>query len=344
MTKRPCVEVISSLLISNDGFSNSFISFLLYLATRSLGRTAAVVRDGSDVGDGEDLEAGSLEGTDSGFPARARALDFDVDLTEASVEAGLGDRAGSDLGGKRRGLPGAGHAAGSGAGPGDDAALLVGDGNDGVGVGSVDMGNTLGESELGLLLADRRLLSLGLGGLGSALSDFSHCCYLSSLADGGLLVVGDRLSGALAGPGVRLVSLTAAGKASLVPVSAVGSDLLESLDVEGDFPAEIAFDDVLGDLVTDGGKLFLAAILDALGRIDLRIGADLLGAGQSDSVDVSQGIDQLLVVRDIDSCDSCHILFLSSLALSLLVLGVGADDHDPALALDDTALVANRLD
>src|SRR3954451_12668534 len=44
-----------------------------------LGRAAAVVRDGGDVGNRADLEADSPERADRGLAARARALDEDVD-------------------------------------------------------------------------------------------------------------------------------------------------------------------------------------------------------------------------------------------------------------------------
>src|SRR5437870_4136841 len=60
-----------------------------------LGRPAAVVRQGGDVLDGLDVQAGRLQGGDGGFASRAGPLDADLDLLEAE----LGGLLSGDLGG-----------------------------------------------------------------------------------------------------------------------------------------------------------------------------------------------------------------------------------------------------
>jgi hypothetical protein len=65
-----------------------------------------------------------------------------------------------------------------------------------------------------------------------------------------LLVVGDGLARTLAGSGVGLITLATARKILLMPLSAIGTDFFQSLNVERDFTAQITFDDVLRDLGT----------------------------------------------------------------------------------------------
>src|SRR4051812_40634895 len=55
----------------------------VFLDPSALGRTAAVVRLGGDVGDRADLQAGGLQRTDRGLAARAWALHEHVDLAHA---------------------------------------------------------------------------------------------------------------------------------------------------------------------------------------------------------------------------------------------------------------------
>src|SRR5438105_8216699 len=63
-----------------------------------LGRAAAVVGDGRDVGDRVDLEAGGLERADRLLATRARTLHVDLDLAHAVLHR----LAGARLGGERR--------------------------------------------------------------------------------------------------------------------------------------------------------------------------------------------------------------------------------------------------
>src|SRR5436190_3302303 len=60
------------------------------LDSAPLGRAAAVVRDGRDVGDGGDLEAGRLERPDRLLAAGARSLHVDLDLAHAVLHRTLG--------------------------------------------------------------------------------------------------------------------------------------------------------------------------------------------------------------------------------------------------------------
>src|SRR6478736_4575264 len=95
-----------------------------------LGRAATVVRDGGDVGDGADFEAGRLERTDRLLPAGARTLHVDLDLAHAVLHRTLGGAVGRQGGGIGRALAGALEAGRAGRAPADDRAVEVRDRDD----------------------------------------------------------------------------------------------------------------------------------------------------------------------------------------------------------------------
>src|SRR4051795_3455186 len=97
-----------------------------------LAGAAAVVRLRGDVLDARDLEPGGLQRADGGLAARARALHEDLPLLQPLLDALAGSGVRRDLGGERRGLAGALEAGAAGGLPGDDVALAVGEGDDGV--------------------------------------------------------------------------------------------------------------------------------------------------------------------------------------------------------------------
>src|SRR3954465_5826233 len=93
-----------------------------FLDAAPLAGAAAVVGLRGDVLDARDLEAGGLERADGGLAARARALDEDLDLLEALLDALAGSGVGRDLRGERRRLAGALEAGAAGGLPRDDVA------------------------------------------------------------------------------------------------------------------------------------------------------------------------------------------------------------------------------
>lgn len=108
------------------------------------------------VGDGEDLESGNAEGTDGAFAARAGAFDFHIDLAEALIEGALASGFTGELSDEWGALFGAMITKGAGARPGDDIALRVGDGNDRIIEGAVDMGDATRKIAFDFLLAGGR--------------------------------------------------------------------------------------------------------------------------------------------------------------------------------------------
>src|ERR1700677_3589751 len=106
----------------------------------TLGRAAAIMRNGGDVLDGPDLKAGRLQRPDRGLAAGARSLDEDVDLAHAvlhgTARCGLGGLLGCVRGRLARtlepDLPG--------GRPRDHAPDRVGDRDDGVVERRADVG------------------------------------------------------------------------------------------------------------------------------------------------------------------------------------------------------------
>src|SRR5271170_2714152 len=182
---------------------------VLLLDPASLGRTAAVVRLGGDVGDRADLQACGLQRADRGLPARARALHEHVDFADPVLLGLAGGVLGRQLSGERRRFPRALEADVTRRRPGDDVALRVGDRHDRVVERALDVGGPVRDI---LLFPPARLLPLlwGSGGAGGLL-----CWWHPGLP--GLLLACDGALGAFAGPRVGLGALAPHRQAAAVP-------------------------------------------------------------------------------------------------------------------------------
>src|SRR6266508_1286979 len=110
-----------------------------------LGWAAAVVRDGGDVGDGADLEAGGLQRADGLLAPGARTLHVDLDLAHAVLHRTLRRAIGRQSGRIRRALARALEAGDPGRPPADDRAIEVGDRDDGVVERGLDVDVPLGD-------------------------------------------------------------------------------------------------------------------------------------------------------------------------------------------------------
>src|SRR6476620_3962585 len=104
-----------------------------------LGGAAAVVRDGGDVGDRGDLEAGGLEGTDRLLAAGARTLHVNLDLAHAVLHGTARSAVSRERRSVRRALARALEAGDTRRAPADDRAVEVGDRDDRVVERGLDM-------------------------------------------------------------------------------------------------------------------------------------------------------------------------------------------------------------
>ena len=89
--------------------------------------------------------------------------------------------------------------------------------------------------------------------------------------------------------------------------------------------------------------------VDLLGMRDAHRLADLLRGRPPDAVDGRETDLGVLVLRDVDAGDACHVGPLSRMrerasALALLVARVRADHAHHAVAADDLAVAAHLLD
>src|SRR5699024_6459608 len=105
---------------------------------------AAVVRLGGDVLDRADLQPGRLQRPDGGLPPGAGALDENLDLLHPVFLGAAGGSLGGHLGGEGCGLARALEAHLARGGPSDDATRRVGQRDDGVVEGRLDIGVAVG--------------------------------------------------------------------------------------------------------------------------------------------------------------------------------------------------------
>src|SRR4051812_23819655 len=213
--RRPQAKVISDS-VSSD--------------TATLLRAAAVVRDRRDVRDRVDPDAQRGERTHRGLAARAGATDLDVQVLDALLHGGAAGDFRRDLRGERRRLARALEALAAGGGPAQGVALAVGDRDDRVVEGRVNVADTVVDVLANLLAHALR----GVVGrsLGHVLTLFPNL-FLERLRS---------LARTLAGAGVGAGALAAHGQATAMAETAVAADVHQSLDVHRGFAAQVALD------------------------------------------------------------------------------------------------------
>ena len=96
-------------------------------------------------------------------------------------------------------------------------------------------------------------------------------------------------------------------QAAAVPHAAVATQVHQALDVDGDLAAQVAFDRQLADLFPDLLQVAVGQVLDLLRVRDADRVADLLRGRAADAVDVRQADLGVLVRRDVDASNACHV-------------------------------------
>ena len=99
----------------------------------------------------------------------------------------------------------------------------------------------------------------------------------------------------------------------------------------------------MADDLTQLGLIVLGEVLHAGVGVNPGLGQDLVGAGAPNAVDISEADLDSLLSGQINAGNTSHLLQHLQLTLSLLMLGVFANNHDFALALNDFALLAHGL-
>ena len=179
---------------------------------------------------------------------------------------------------------------GSAGGPHDDIATLIGDGDQGVVEGSLDMGLAMRDV---LTLPPANPRGPG-GGSSSRLSLF--CQRQSLLLE--FLLAGNGGFGAFASTSVGVGPLPAHRKAATMANALITADLDLPLDVLLNLATKVALDlEVLLDVSPNSGGLVLGEILHLGVAAQAQLLADLLGARQTDAEYVGQADLEPLVAR-----------------------------------------------
>ena len=129
-------------------------------------------------------------------------------------------------------------------------------------------------------------------------------------------------------------------KTAAVANAPIGADVHQSLDVHRHLGAQRAFHAVvLLDRLAETIDVRIIEILDAEVGADAGALDDAARELTADPENVRESDLDLLVAREIDSCNSRH-----SLTLPLLVLGIAlANDSGHAVALDHFAVLTDRF-
>src|SRR5215210_2504597 len=258
-----------------------------------LGRPAPVVRLPRHVLYGEHLYAHGLEGAGGHVPARAVALDLDVHAPDALVHGFVRDALGRHLGRERRALAAPFETQRPRRLPGDDVALLVAHGDDGVVEGALYVDHA-GR----YVPADPPTRPARPARAPSLLPLPSHLPLLPPAYRG---------LGSLALAGVRLGTLPSHGEAPAVPDAPVRSYVYEPPDVLVDLAPQVALDlDVLVYVGPDPGDLALGQIAYLRAGVDLGLAADLPRRRTADAVDVGETYLYPLLPGKVYSCYPRH--------------------------------------
>src|SRR5438067_3729241 len=122
------------------------------------------------------------------------------------------------------------------------------------------------------------------------------------------LAATDGLLRALAGPRVRLRPLPVRRQAAPVSEAAIGADLGQPLDRLLALAAEVALDLELGvDVVAELRDLVVGEVADLRVRRKAERGCDLARRRLADAEDVGQPDLEPLLVREVDSRDTCQV-------------------------------------
>src|SRR6059036_2537601 len=152
----------------------------------------------------------------------------------------------------------------------------------------------------------------------------------------------DRAPRPLLGARVGVRALAAHRQSLAMPRAAVRPDVHQPLDVHRDLGPQRALDLVVPlDHLAQPRDLRVAQVTNARIRIDPGLRENLLRVPRAEAVDVRESVQNLLVARQVDARNACHVV----LSLPLLVLGTAlADDADDTPPLDHLTMLADRFD
>jgi hypothetical protein len=129
-----------------------------------------------------------------------------------------------------------------------------------------------------------------------------------------------------------------------VTITPITSDVAEPLNVLSDLPTQGTFDNVvLVDEACNLHDLRLGQLTGTGVRVDARLLNDVIGKLRTDTVDVPEGVPNLLLLWNVDACNTWHksrsVLAPVRSALPLLQPRVLLVDDVPATLADHNLAV-----
>src|SRR5690606_36437749 len=115
------------------------------------------------------------------------------------------------------------------------------------------------------------------------------------------------LARTLARARIGLGALATHRQAAAMAEAAVAADVHQALDVHRRFAAQVTFDGELANLVAHLFELGVGQVLDLPAVLDAGSFADLASTGTPDAEDGGQADLSMLVWRNVDTCNTCHV-------------------------------------
>jgi hypothetical protein len=100
--------------------------------------------------------------------------------------------------------------------------------------------------------------------------------------------------------------LTAHGQALAMTHATIAAQIHQALDIHRHFTTEVAFDDELTHFFSQLFEVCVGEVLDLLRKFHTRCSANVACARASNTEDCGQTDFGMLVIRDVNPCDTSH--------------------------------------
>jgi len=107
------------------------------------------------------------------------------------------------------------------------------------------------------------------------------------------------------------------GQASAMTKSTIAPNVHQTLDVHGGLTTEVTLNGELRDFVADFFQVPIGEVLDFFGVIDATRNANFARASATNAKNSRQTHFRVLVGRNVDASDTCHVRPLKSSSISL---------------------------
>jgi hypothetical protein len=255
---------------------------------------ATIVGFGGDVTNFRDFHSEGLKSTDRGFSSASRSLNFHTNTFNASNLSFFSDFLGGFLCGEGRALPGPLETDGSSGSPANRITVNIGDRNGRIVVSRLYVSNAIG-------LCHNPHLKGYLNGSGPADIETTSQYFPDVCSDerrekpnqsggsGSRTFAGHGLARTLASTSVTPGTLSANWQSFLVTVPAIGTNLLQTLDVAFDLISQFSFDNVFGfDNIPHALNFVIRKFVRSFVCVDLGLIKNFLRPRFSDSVYISE--------------------------------------------------------